>query len=53
MGNKIGVDQRVRGKDPKISFLVVDARVEQKFRGIKGKSEKSVDRKINGHTDIL
>ena len=38
-------------RTPKITFLVVDARVEQNFRGRKIKLEKNVESKINGHID--
>ena len=35
----------------KITFLVVNTRVEKKFHGEKKITRKSVDRKINGHSD--
>ena len=40
-----------RVRTPKITFLVVNARVEKKFCGIKSKSEKGVDSKINSYAD--
>ena len=41
----------LRVRTQKITFSIVDARVEQKFRGIKIESEKIIDPKINGHID--
>ena len=33
-------------------FLAVVAQGEKKFRGMRSKSEKSIDSRINGHTYI-
>ena len=42
-----------RVRTPKITFLVVDASVQQKLCVIKSRSEKCVDSKINGHTERI